>query len=131
MRRLISAAGLLIFLFAGLGYAKEYVVSKRAGDYEVEVTIDKNPPVVGKNNVEIEIKDANGKYVTDAKVVVEYLMPAMPGMPAMDYKTDAKLEGKYEYKATMDLSMSGSWSVTVKITRGEKTSKAKFSIDAQ
>ncbi len=81
--------------------------------------------------MEIEIKDKSGKYVTDAKVVVEYSMPAMPGMPAMDYKTDAKLEGEYEYKATMDISMSGSWNTVVKITRGDKTSKAKFSIDAQ
>jgi len=68
--------------------------------------------------------------VTDAKVKVEYSMPAMQGMPAMDYKTDAELKGE-EYKATIDIPMSGSWNTVVKITRGDKTSKAKFSIDAQ
>lgn len=119
-----------VLLLWGVAYAKDYEVKKKAGDYDVEVKIDKNPPAVGKNNMDIEIKDASGKYVTDATVKVEYTMPAMPGMPAMDYKADSKLDG-YEYKSTMDLSMSGSWNVVVKITRGDKTSKVKFSIDAQ
>jgi len=127
-RVLIIFTGLL--LLCGAAYAKDYEVKKKAGDYDVEIKIDKNPPVVGKNNMEIEIKDKSGKYVTDAKVNVEYSMPAMQGMPAMDYKTDTTLDG-YEYKATMDIPMSGSWNTVVKITRGDKTSKAKFSIDAQ
>ncbi len=130
MKKLIGVVASVILLITGIAYAKDYEVKKKAGDYDVEVKIDKNPPAVGKNNMEIEIKDAGGKYVTDAKVKVEYTMPAMPGMPAMDYKADAKLDG-YEYKATMDLSMSGSWNVVVKITRGDKTSKVKFSVDAQ
>jgi len=129
MKRVLVVLTALLLL-AGAVYAKDYEVKKKAGDYDVEVKIDKNPPVVGDNNIEVEIKDASGKYVTDAKVNIEYSMPAMPGMPAMNYKADTKLDG-YEYKATMNLSMSGSWNVTVKITRGEKTSKVKFSVDAQ
>jgi hypothetical protein len=129
MKKILVMLTAVLILY-GVVYAKDYEVKKKAGDYDVEVKIDKNPPAVGKNNMEIEIKDANGKYVTDANVKVEYTMPAMPGMPAMDYKADAKLDG-YEYKATMDLSMSGSWNVVVKITLGDKTSKVKFSIDAQ
>jgi len=127
-RVLIILTGVL--LLCGAAYAKDYEVKKKAGDYDLEITIDKNPPVIGKNNMEIEIKDKSGKYVTDAKVSVEYSMPAMPGMPAMNYKTVAELKGE-EYKATMDISMSGSWNIVVKITRRDKTSKAKFSIDAQ
>ena len=131
MKKWIGITASVILLIAGIAYAKDYEVKKKAGDYAVDIKIDKNPPSVGKNNMEIEIKDAAGKYVTDAKVNVEYSMPAMPGMPAMDYKTDAKLEKEYEYKATIDLSMSGSWNIIVKITRGDKTSKVKFSVDAQ
>jgi len=131
MKKWIGITVSVILLIAGIAYAKDYEVKKKAGDYAVDIKIDKNPPSVGKNNMEIEIKDTAGKYVTDAKVNVEYSMPAMPGMPAMDYKTDAKLEKEYEYKATIDLSMSGSWSIIVKITRGDKTSKVKFSVDAQ
>lgn len=119
-----------MLLISGAAYAKEYEVKKKAGDYDVEVTIDKNPPVVGDNHMTIEVKDAKGNYVTGLKVVVDYSMPGMPGMPPMNYKTDAAADGN-EYKATMNLSMGGSWNIVVKITHGEKTSKLKFSIDAQ
>jgi len=121
---------LVLLLVAGIAYAKDYEVKKKAGDFDVQVAIDKNPPVVGDNNVKIEIKDSAGKYVSDAKVVVDYGMPAMPGMPAMNYKADAELKGN-EYKAKMNLSMSGSWNVAVKITRAGKTSTMKFTVDAK
>ena len=128
MKRLTIAA-LILLLIVGIAYAKDYEVKKKAGEYDVEIKIDKNPPVVGDNNIGIEIKDASGKYVTDAKVKVEYSMPAMPGMPAMNYKTDTELKG-YEYRAKMNLSMSGAWNVVVKITRGGKTTTVKFNADA-
>jgi hypothetical protein len=129
MRKLLFASLAVMMLF-GIALAKDYEVKKKAGDYEVEAKIDKNPPVVGDNNITVEIKDATGKYVTDAKVVVDYSMPAMPGMPAMNYKADTELKGN-EYKATMNLSMSGPWNIAIKITRSGKTSTAKFSIDAR
>ena len=128
MKRL-AVIGMALLLIAGLAYAKDYEVKKKAGDYDVTVGIDKNPPVVGDNNVNIKIKDASGKYVIDAKVKVEYSMPAMPGMPAMNYKTDTELKG-YEYKAKMNFSMAGSWNVAVKITRGGKITTVKFNVDA-
>lgn len=128
MKRL-TVLTIILLLIAGIAYAKDYEVKKKAGEYDVEIKIDKNPPVVGDNNIGIEIKDASGKYVTDAKVRIEYSMPAMPGMPAMNYKTDTELKG-YEYKAKMNLSMAGSWNVIVKITRGGKTTTVKFNVDA-
>ncbi|HYA26808.1 MAG TPA: FixH family protein [Thermodesulfovibrionales bacterium] len=121
---------LVLLLVVGLAYAKEYEITKKAGEYNVAVKIDKNPPVVGDNNVSIEVTDASGHHAGDAKVTVEYSMPAMPGMPAMNYKAAAELKGD-EYKAKMNLSMSGSWNVAVKITRAGKTSTAKFTVDAK
>ena len=121
---------MVFLLLCGLAYGKDYEVNKKAGEYDVEVKIDKNPPVVGDNAITIEIKNGAGKYVTDAKVRVDYSMPAMPGMPAMNYKADAELKGD-EYKAKMNLSMSGSWNVAVKITREGKTSTMKFTVDAK
>src|SRR3989304_3635346 len=129
MKRL-AVFTLTLLLIGGIAYAKDYEVKKKAGEYDVEVKIDKNPPIVGDNNITIEIKDASGKYVTDAKVKVEYSMPAMPGMPAMNYKTDTELKG-YEYKAKVNFSMSGSWNVAVKITKAGKTSTMKFTVDAK
>lgn len=125
------AAAVLAVLFAlGVAYGKELEVKKKAGDYEVEIKMDKNPPVVGDNNIEIEIKDPAGHYVTDARVTVEYSMPPMPGMPPMKYKEEAALRGE-EYKGKLTLSMSGSWNIAVKIRRGDKTDTVKFNVDAK
>jgi hypothetical protein len=125
----MTVVAMVFLLIAGIAYAKDFEVKKKAGQYDVEVKIDKNPPVVGDNAVSVEIKDASGKYVTDAKVMVEYSMPAMPGMPAMNYKGDATASGN-TYKTVMNLSMAGSWNVAVKIKKDGKTSTVKFNVDA-
>ncbi|MBI4653953.1 MAG: FixH family protein [Nitrospirae bacterium] len=128
--RKLTAVVLLLLLVAGFAYAKDYEVKKKAGEYNVEVKIDKNPPVLGENNMEIGIKDAKGKHVTDAKVVVEYSMPGMPGMPPMNYKTNATLS-ENEYQAKLDFSMRGSWNIAIKIARDSKTSTVKFTVDVK
>lgn len=122
--------GLVLLLAAGAAYAKGYEVKKKAGEYDVIVTIDRNPPITGDNNVSVVVKDASGSIVKDAQVKVEYSMPAMPGMPPMNYKTEAVLKGD-DYKATLGLSMSGSWNISVKIIRAGKTATMKFTVDAR
>lgn len=121
---------LVILLSTGLAFAKGYEVKKKAGEYNVEVTMDRNPPAQGKNNLEVAVKDASGKNVTDAKVLVEYGMPAMPGMHPMNYKTDARIDGSV-YKAVLDISMSGPWYVNLKINRAGKWTNTKFTFDAR
>jgi hypothetical protein len=111
-------------------YSKDLELRKKAGEYDVEMRIDRNPPILGDNNIEVEIKDAVGSHIEDAAVLVNYYMPPMPRMAPMNYTTNAKLRGK-KYKATMNLIMSGPWVIAVKITRDGKTTTAKFNIDAQ
>jgi hypothetical protein len=122
--------GLAVLLSAGVALAKDYEVKKKAGDFDVVVTIDKNPPVTGDNGVTVSVKDAAGKAVKDAKVVVDYSMPGMPGMPPMNYKADAVLKGDV-YAATMNLSMAGPWNIVVKVSAGGKIGSVKFTIDAK
>jgi outer membrane translocation and assembly module TamA len=124
----IAAVALVLLLVAGVAYAKPYEVTRKAGDYTVDIKMDKNPPVVGPNNMEIVVKDAAGKAVTDAKVLVDYGMPAMPGHPAMGYKTDAQLKGGV-YRAVLNISMKGPWTITVRISHAGKTASAKFTVD--
>ena len=130
MKRWSWLVVLLVVLLAGTAFAKESSVQKKAGDYSVDIKMDKDTPVVGSNNVEIVIKDKAGKVVTDAKVVVTASMPSMPGMPAMENKADAKLDGG-KYKAKIDLSMGGSWNMSVRITQGGQTATAKWTVDAR
>lgn len=129
MKRLFVAVLMLCAVF-GTALAKDYEVKKKAGPYDVAVSIDKNPPVVGDNGIAVKVRDAAGKEVTDATVRIDYSMPAMPGMPPMNYKTDAALSGK-EYKASMNLSMAGPWNIAVKVKREGKTATMKFSIDVR
>jgi hypothetical protein len=48
----------------------------------------------------------------------------------MNYKADAVLNGN-EYTTTLGLSMSGSWNVTVRVTREGKTVTTRFTVDAK
>ena len=121
---------MILVLCAGVVYAKGLEVKQKAGEYNVTAEIDKNPPVVGNNNITVRVSDSAGKVLTDGKVRVYYSMPAMPGMPPMNYKTDTKLHGSI-YKTTMNLSMAGPWNIEVKIKRGGKISSMKFNIDVR
>jgi hypothetical protein len=80
--------------------------------------------------MEIGIKDMTESHVVDAIVSVEYAMPAMPGMGAMNYKAKGELVGS-RYVADLNFSMTGSWNVTIKITRNGKTQTSKMNIDVQ
>jgi hypothetical protein len=122
---------LLIFLFLGdTVLARDYRARKKTPNYSVEMSIDRNPPIVDKNRLTLNIRENSGRDVANAKVLVNYYMPPMPGMPPMNYKTYAKLSGN-SYVVVMDLIMSGPWNIVVKITRGGKTDTARFAIDAQ
>ena len=124
---------LIFFLFAidiFSAHGRGLEVKKKAGDYDVLIRLDRHPPIQGDNPVEIEIKDLQGKPVTDAKVLVNYYMPPMPRMAPMNYKTDAPFS-RGKYKMTMNIIMSGPWVIRVLITRGGKTSLVKINVDAQ
>lgn len=130
LKNIVAACMATAMMFAGAAVAGEYRATGKAGDFEVALTIDKNPPVVGANNVTIAIKDGSGQPVTDAAVRLEFGMAAMPGMPAMDYKSDAK-QSEGVYKAPMTLSMAGPWYIKAKILRAKKIETAKFNVDVQ
>ncbi|MDW8002654.1 MAG: FixH family protein [Deltaproteobacteria bacterium] len=128
-KKLCLVAFLLVFI-AGLTCARDYEIKKRIGEYEMEVRIDTNPPAMGSNSIEISIRDLKGKSITDAKVIVEYSMPPMPGMPPMNYKTDAILVGNV-YKAKMNFSMAGPWNIVIRIIRNDATVVSKFNVDVK
>ncbi len=129
MRRLLLLS-LILLIMAGIAYGRGYEVRKVASEYETQVRLDRYPPTLGDNNIEIEIKDAAGKSVTDAKVLVNYYMPPMPRLAPMNFTTEAKWRGE-RYKTAMKFIMSGPWIISVKINHGGKISTAKFNVDAQ
>ncbi len=106
---------LALAFISGVAFARGYELKKMAGEYEAEVKIDRSPPIVGDNNIEIEVKDARGNPVKDAKILVNYYMLPMPRMVPMNYVTDAKLKGE-KYKAKMNFIMSGPWIIAIEIS---------------
>ncbi len=131
MKRIIMIlTAIVLFLTIGLANAKDFEITKKSGDYTVQIKIDKNPPVTGENKMDITIKDTAGKNVTDATVAVDYGMPAMPGMGAMNYKTTAGLKGE-SYLATITFSMPGPSFINIKITRGGKSQLVKLNVDVK
>jgi len=130
MKKIALLFLLIVLLGVFIGCAKGYEITKSAGEYNVTITLDKNPPVAGENHMTIMLKDSSGKAVTDATVKIEYTMPAMPGMPAMNYSTDASLQG-IEYKTLVNFSMPGAWTIALKITRHDKAEMVNFNADVR
>lgn len=131
MRNLVHALSIFIMLTLALpAMGGEHQIKKTVNGLAIEVAIDKNPPAMGDNSITVIIKDQGGAAVTDAKVRVDYGMPAMPGMPAMNYKSDATLNGE-AFVAPINFSMSGAWNVAVKIRYNDKISTVKFNVDVR
>ena len=118
---------MIVLLFSQSAAAADYKVRKKAGDYTVTMTIDRNPPIVAKNRLALDIRDKSGQSVTDASVSVNYFMPPMPGMAPMNYTAPAQLRGR-EYLMTMDLIMAGPWIIIAKISRPGSQVTVRFAI---
>ncbi len=61
MRKIALLFSLIFFIGVIFGCAKGYEITKPAGEYNVTITLDKNPPVAGENQMTIMIKDSSGK----------------------------------------------------------------------
>ena len=93
-----------------------------------------DPPSSGENTFEAEVTEPDGSAVTDATVEVVFSMPAMPSMnmPAMRSTATLTHEGAGRYRATGQLSMTGTWNVVVTATRGtEEIGRTTFSVIAR
>ncbi len=99
----------------------------------VEFTSDPNPPVSGSNQIEVMVME-NGTPVTDATVEAVFSMPAMPSMnmPAMRSAAPLTHAGDGRYRGTGELSMSGTWNVTVTAARsGQEIGRTNLSVVAK
>jgi RND family efflux transporter MFP subunit len=68
--------------------------------------------------VHISVQDGTGKPVTDARVQVTLLMPAMPAMGMSEMREATTLSWKGdEYAGAIKIPTSGTWTVTVEVSR--------------
>ena len=87
---------------------------------DIAFRIQPDPPRVGENALEVTVKDAQGRPVTDADVSVVFFMPPMPsmGMPAMRNSTTLPHAESGLYRGTGQVLSAGRWDVTVTVSRG-------------
>lgn len=93
-----------------------------------------DPPRSGKNTIEVSVKDAAGAPVKDATVDVRFYMAAMPSMnmPEMQSLFSTKHVADGRYRGDGQLVMSGSWEVTVTVTKqGTRLARKKFTVVAK
>ncbi len=130
---IFSVWATLLLLFAGgidVCDAADYRARKSADGFVFEIAINRNPPVLGKNEIRVEIRDPQGQPVSGAEVTVNYYMPPMPRMPPMNYTVTATPDGA-GYRAVMELIMSGPWNIVLRANPGGKPLRATFPIDVR
>ena len=95
---------------------------------KVHITSDK-PVTTGWNTFVLNITQ-KGKALQDTKVSVKAFMPAMPGMPAMESKANAKSLGNGNYEVKLNIAMNGTWQIHIFMTpKSGKKSRVKTSIN--
>ena len=128
--KMVIAGFLMLFVFLETAEARDYRVRKKAGGFTFDITLNRNPPVLGDNDIRIHIKDAQGHPVQEARVLVTYYMPPMPGMPPMNYTIPTQLKDT-AYCATMDLIMTGPWNIVIRLRNQGRWMKTIFPIDVR
>ncbi len=116
----------LIFAFLVISCQKKEAFKKEltSGGYKAVITSDQ-PPHVGINVWKIKIYGPDGKLLTGAKVSVNGYMPPMPGMPEMSFDYPVEDKGSY-YESKVNLSMGGTWQITIKAEKGNEKVKFQF-----
>jgi hypothetical protein len=113
-----------------IAYSRDYTMRRQINGYTMDISINRNPPIIGKNIILIEIKDPFGKVLINSNVSVNYYMPPMPGMPPMNYTVQASPRGS-GYAATMDLIMTGPWNIVIRANTAGKPLRMTVPIDVR
>ena len=118
----------------GTGAPSAATRSVSTGQMTVTFASEPDPPKAGDNSVLVTVKQPDGTPITDGSVTAAFSMPAMPSMNMPEMRSDATLvhQGGGAYRGTGQLSMSGTWNVTVSVSRnGQELGRARFSVVAK
>jgi hypothetical protein len=100
----------------------------------IDFRSEPDPPRAGDNTFDVTVRQPDGSPVSDATVTTVFSMPAMPAMnmPAMRSAMTLAHGAAGRYRGTGQLSMGGTWNVTVTVSRGaEELGRKNFSVIAR
>lgn len=115
LARCTVAAALLLVLACGRGASEPARIETSSLVLEAR-TVPENPRV-GRNEIDLMLRDAQGAPIDDAHVSAKVHMHAMGAMPAMGGPASIEGTGDGRWRAAFDLSMGGTWIVEVQAHR--------------
>jgi Cu(I)/Ag(I) efflux system membrane fusion protein len=114
-RRLVRALSLLATLLVSVTASSSEPITRQAGDLQVKLAIDPDPPQTGENQLMVTVADAAAKPLDGATLGFIWDMPAMGAMPEMKGGGQVKARGNGRYVLTYPLPMGGDWYLTLGI----------------
>ena len=110
-------------------------VAEGAGqNVSITFVTEPDPPKAGDKAFHVRVTGPDGSPVTDATVAAVFSMPAMPSMnmPAMRSTAPLAHEADGVYRGTGEFSMTGTWNVSVTVSRGaEELGRQQLSVIAK
>jgi len=108
------------------GGSKEFSQQQAAPEYAEWKVSFRSDPATPRGDSEaivyVAVQDNTGKPVADAQVKTTLFMPAMPAMGMSEMREAATLSWKgTEYAGAIKIPTSGTWTVTVEVSRGGQT----------
>ncbi len=89
----------------------------RSGPFQIGVEVVPATPKVGENRLRIVLQTQGGEPVRGATIRAVAEMPAMGAMPAMQAPAEMREIRAGLYEGAFDLSMEGSWPLTLSIEK--------------
>ncbi|HTJ47310.1 MAG TPA: efflux RND transporter periplasmic adaptor subunit [Kofleriaceae bacterium] len=102
--------------------------SVTTGALAIATSVTPDPPQVSGNRFRVEVKDAKGAPVDDAKVSVTWDMPAMGAMQEMKGTVPASAEASGVYASDVDLPGGGSYLIEVEVESSAGNATAKYDL---
>ncbi|WP_445364186.1 efflux RND transporter periplasmic adaptor subunit [Microbulbifer sp. ANSA003] len=90
----------------------------QAGPFQIAVSVDPLQPQAGKNQIRIEVRNADNEPISGAEVRAVAEMPAMGAMPAMRAVADISESSPGIFTGEIELAMVGSWPMVVDVATG-------------
>jgi len=90
-----------------------------AGAFQIAVSVNPEIPRVGKNEILIEVRDAEGRAVEGAVVRAVGEMGAMGAMPPMYAPADIREVSPGQYLGDFELPMGGAWPFAIDVAKGD------------
>lgn len=103
-------------------------VATQAGELKLQLALQPDPPKQQGNTLVLEAGDASGAPLKDAEVAVTYSMPAMGAMPEMKGEARVEKAGDGKYRASFDLPMGGTWTLTTRVKSPKTQAEARHTL---